>query len=276
MDILMFGAGDGALRVKYMLEDDINILAYIDNDKKKVGRIFEGKSIIFPMDIENYNYEKIIIASIHYDQIEYQLIHDLNIEKSKIEKRYAYSLINGRKVILKMLADEINQRKLIGAVAELGVYRGDFAKEINLAFKEKKLYLFDTFEGFDVKDLVREEYSDAKGGEFSNTNVDIVLKKMPYRENCIIKKGYFPESLLGFEEKFSFVSIDTDLYLSVYNGLEYFYPRVVDNGYIIIHDYNSSRFKGVKQAIKEYEKLNDISLKLVPVDDLCGSVVIIK
>ena len=37
-------------------------------------------------------------------------------------------------------------------MAELGVYRGEFAKEINKVFPDRTLYLFDTFEGFAEQD----------------------------------------------------------------------------------------------------------------------------
>ena len=42
-----------------------------------------------------------------------------------------------------------------GAVAELGVYRGQFASCMNKLFPERTLYLFDTFEGFDPEELER-------------------------------------------------------------------------------------------------------------------------
>lgn len=38
-------------------------------------------------------------------------------------------------------------------MAELGVYKGKFAVEINKLFPYKKLYLFDTFEGFFSQDI---------------------------------------------------------------------------------------------------------------------------
>ena len=46
---------------------------------------------------------------------------------------------------------------------------------------------------------------------------------MKNRENCIIKEGYFPETTIGIEEIFSFVSIDVDLYEPMYAGLQFFY-----------------------------------------------------
>ena len=47
-----------------------------------------------------------------------------------------------------LVTEEISQKNLQGAVAEVGVFRGEFAQYINAAFPDKKCYLFDTFEGF--------------------------------------------------------------------------------------------------------------------------------
>ncbi|MDR3334041.1 MAG: TylF/MycF family methyltransferase [Treponema sp.] len=50
---------------------------------------------------------------------------------------------------LRLITEEIRERNIEGAVAELGVFKGDFAKRLNIAFPDRKLYLFDTFDGFD-------------------------------------------------------------------------------------------------------------------------------
>ena len=44
-----------------------------------------------------------------------------------------------------------------GSVAECGVYLGDFAYFINKYFSNRTMYLFDTFEGFDVRDVEKEK-----------------------------------------------------------------------------------------------------------------------
>src|SRR6266540_1215034 len=58
---------------------------------------------------------------------------------------------------LELISFEIKKRNLKGNVAELGVYKGKFAKHINKFFPERKLYLFDTFEGFDNRDITSEK-----------------------------------------------------------------------------------------------------------------------
>ena len=119
-----------------------------------------------------------------------------------------------RLATLELVAHEINNKNLQGNVAEVGVYKGKFAQYINQYFPSRKLYLFDTFQGFDEKDIKAEIKLGLNnvGQNFSNTSVDIVLKNMPFPEQCIIKKGFFPETTEGIDDTFVFVSLDTDLY----------------------------------------------------------------
>lgn len=177
---------------------------------------------------------------------------------------------------LELIAEEIRQNNVAGAVAELGVYRGDFARYINEAFPERTLYLFDTFEGFSKKDILIEEAHDYSPGtqDFSDTSVGMVLDKMIRPENCIIKKGYFPDSLEGLEDDFAFVSLDADLYQPIFEGLKYFYPRLSKGGFIFIHDYNNAEYKGVKKAVTDY--CNEQGVPFVPICDPWGTAVIAK
>jgi O-methyltransferase len=189
---------------------------------------------------------------------------------------YTYDYI--RNSSLELIGHEINTRKINGSTAELGVYRGDFAKNINITFPDRKLYLFDTFEGFAERDIKTEKnggYSRSKTGYFSSTSVELVLRKMKYRENCVIKKGCFPDTVLDVDERFVFVSIDCDLFEPILSGLEYFYPRLEKGGYIFVHEYNYSRFSGARDAVNKYiEKREDICY--FPLSDHNGTMVITK
>ena len=119
-----------------------------------------------------------------------------------------------RVAVLELSSREIYRYGIEGSVAELGVYRGDFAEVINRYFPDRNLYLFDTFEGFDKKDADVERagnFSDATEN-FADTSVNVVLGKMEHKENSIVRKGWFPDTAEGIEDKFCFVSIDADLY----------------------------------------------------------------
>ncbi|QPA30696.1 TylF/MycF/NovP-related O-methyltransferase [Thermaerobacillus caldiproteolyticus] len=178
---------------------------------------------------------------------------------------------------LELLARIIYNRQIPGSVAELGVYKGEFAKYINQLFPDRKLYLFDTFEGFNKTDIEIDKgknFSRNIHNQFKDTSESYVLSKMVYPQNCIVKKGYFPLTALDVDDVFSFVSIDTDLYKPIYDGLEYFYPRLSNGGYILVHDYFNSSFKGTREAVDEFCEKHSISF--APVSDEYGSVIITK
>lgn len=175
-----------------------------------------------------------------------------------------------------LCAREIHRKNINGAVAEVGVFKGDFASVLNQLFPTKTLYLFDTFEGFHQNDAVKEQENkfSTSTQDFSQTSIDLVMKKMPFPYQCEIRKGYFPETINGLEETYCFVSLDADLYQPIYAGLEYFYPRLSKGGYIFIDDYNNEYYKGSKEAVREYCQKNSIAF--VPIPDGCGGVVITK
>ena len=181
-----------------------------------------------------------------------------------------------RNSTLEMCAREIHSRNIQGAVAELGVFRGDYAKLINRAFPDRKLYLFDSFEGFhptDV-DVDKEMGNKRKMDQFSDTSERIVLKKMKYPQNCIVKKGFFPDSYQNVSEKFAFVSIDFDLYKPIYDGLCIMWDNMETGGFIFVHDYNNIAYPGSKKAVLQF--CAERKAPFVPLSDTCGSAIIIK
>lgn len=150
---------------------------------------------------------------------------------------------------------------------------------MNHAFPERKCYLFDTFDGFDADEALKEKLSGNCTESFleayKQTDVGIALDRMENIENVIIKQGLFPDSLDGLEEKFIFVSLDVDFEESIYAGLKYFYPRLLQGGYIFVHDYNSD-LSGVEKAVDRYEQNTGVWLCKVPICDANGSLIITK
>ncbi len=203
------------------------------------------------------------------------LIKSLTYDTKGI-KRIPVNLDYVRHKALELCSNEIYRNNINGSVSELGVYKGDFASKINLAFPERNLYLFDTFSGFDSRDTGEEKSKSYSSGEqdFSDTNINMVLKKMKNPKKCIIKKGYFPETATGIEDLFCFVSLDADLYNPILAGLEYFYPKLEKGGYIFVHDFNNSDYKGVREAVMKFCVEKNIGY--VPIPDGGGSIVINK
>jgi O-methyltransferase len=193
--------------------------------------------------------------------------------KRDIDKNY-FDYV--RLATLELASYEIYKKQLKGNIAELGVYKGKFARYINQYFPDRLLYLFDTFEGFDNRDITSETQKKLSSGEqdFSDTSVESVLKLMPFPQKCKPVKGFFPESAKNIEDSFVFISLDADLYEPIYKGLQFFYPKLVGGGYIFIHDFNNDAYKGARQAVEQFcaeQKIN-----YLPVPDLGGSAIIIK
>jgi O-methyltransferase len=168
--------------------------------------------------------------------------------------------------------ERITKEGIAGSLAEVGVWRGYTSRIIRHLEPERELYLFDTFEGFPMRDL-EEGRTDWR---FRDTSVEIVKKTIGRLENVTIVPGYFPESAQGLEhEMFAFVMLDVDLYNPTLAGLGYFYDRVNSGGYFFIHDYNSPESDwAVLRATNEFMK--DKPEKMIEIPDMGGSVIFRK
>ena len=195
-----------------------------------------------------------------------------------ISKNFSVKLsdYDPRAATIELMSREIYRYGFEGNTAELGVYQGDFARLINHYFPDRKLYLFDTFEGFDARDSEAERAGNFSSGtqDFSQTSEKLVLSRMEHPENCIVRKGWFPDTAQGVDDKFCFVSIDADLYKPILAGLEFFYPRLNHGGVIMIHDFNNPDYPGSREAVKEFCDNNSIGY--VCLSDHYGSAVITR
>lgn len=68
-----------------------------------------------------------------------------------------------RNCALDLVSREIAGRNIPGAVAELGVFRGDFTALMNRRFPDRTIYLFDTFTGFLEEDIRADQVGDDRG-----------------------------------------------------------------------------------------------------------------
>jgi len=140
-----------------------------------------------------------------------------------------------------------------GDFAELGVYRGNSAAVLAHYARAhgRQLYLFDTFEGFDGRDLTGADLD--KQRSFTETSLDRVQRAVG-TDNVHWIKGYFPASIptdIG-NTRFSIVHLDCDLYEPMKAGLLFFFPRLSPGGLLIIHDYTNPHWEGTKQAVDEF------------------------
>jgi predicted O-methyltransferase YrrM len=161
-----------------------------------------------------------------------------------------------------------------GDIVELGVYKGNSAAVLaQLARRfDRCLYLFDTFTGFDNRDLGG---SDAYSRLFTDTSLEKV-RRVVGGEKVTYVKGYFPESLreVALPQKIAVAHLDCDLYVPTKHGLEKFYPLVAPGGIMVLHDYSSGYWPGVRQAADEF--FSERPEKPILIPDKSGSAIFLK
>lgn len=177
---------------------------------------------------------------------------------------------------LNLCIDQLIEEKLTGNIAELGVFKGNsafllakFASRINT-----QCYLFDTFEGFDNRDFSGNEKKRFEQ-DFSGTSLSEV-KELVGEENAVYVQGFFPDSVqqTGDTGELILAHIDCDLEMPFRAALQYFYPRLKQGGFLIMHDYSSLYWPGAKNAIDEF--FADKPEFIIPIPDKSGTCVVRK
>lgn len=285
--ILVWGYGEIGKEVVSVLKSlGKNIVAIVD----KAQHTIDTDKGVYPIeDGMGLEFDQVVIAIGYKDcKEEIALLLERNGIKCSIlnimyEPAYYELFEHSRHSYLKEFANHVKKEGIIGAVAECGVNNGEFAKYINLYFPDSKCYLFDTFEGFAKEDvsaeikLENEEFNRsvyAKEGAFAQASEENVIKKMRYPENVIIKKGHFPESADGVDDKFIYVNLDMDLYQPELAGLKFFWNKMVPGGLIMLHDYTHPQLPGVKKAVDDFMAVMQEKIRVQLIDGDCSCAII--
>ncbi len=156
--------------------------------------------------------------------------------------------------------------KVKGDIAEIGVYKGGSAKLICETKKNKKLYLFDTFEG--LPDITNDDNAlQFHKGQYAEM-LEYVQHYLKKYTNVFYHKGFFPETGKYIKNKtFSFVHLDVDLYQSTLDCLKFFYPRMNKGSIIICHDYPGA--PGVHAACNSFMKNKPEPILVPPGGNQC-------
>ena len=183
-----------------------------------------------------------------------------------------------RGAVLRRLTRRLDALGVPGAVAELGCFRGDTSWQLNALLPERKLYLFDTFRGFDQRDIAMEQEngcSEAKEGSFGPVRPEKLMERLPAQEQVVLRQGWFPETAFELEdEKFALVYLDASLYQPTLAGLEFFFPRMSPGGMIVVPGTLSEQYRGVQAELTAFEQKYGAFL-IVPLGDLDGTVVLV-
>ena len=278
--VVLFGAGQNGAMLARLMGADYSVLCFADNAERKWGTELLGIPILSPENSFRLKPDCCCICVLDEEratQMEKQII-SLGFE-GEIIKPACVETFDTRIATMRLLAEQIKKCDIPGDVAELGVFRGDFARHINHEFPDRTMHLFDTFEGFNGRDVdieKREGYSRAGVGDFSETSQELVREKLPYPERAEFHVGYFPDTFTEKAAKamYAFVSVDADLYAPTAAALPLFYDRLSSGGVIMVHDVNSMQYTGTGKAVDEF--CSERGIMPFPISDLHGSVAIRK
>ncbi len=208
-------------------------------------------------------------------------IFDLHREFRQLAARFFAHNRTNRGDVARLTAIILNIKQVLadgvpGDFAELGVWRGNTAAVLAhyAAQAGRQTLLFDTFEGFDRKDI--DGIDQQKGMEFQDTSLELTASVIGERTGVTFVKGYFPDTVTDEfrAQHFAVVSLDCDLYAPMKSGLEFFYPRMEPGGLFLLHDYSSGFWDGAKRAIDEFCAASGEHLILMP--DKSGSAFVRK
>lgn len=145
-----------------------------------------------------------------------------------------------------------------GDIVECGVAYGNglitFATLAKLEGKGRKVYGFDSFEGFPTPSIFDKSHRASMKGEYGDANqnyVARVIKNANVGEVQLVK-GYVEDTAKTYKGKIALLYIDLDLYEGYKSTLEAMFDKVVPGGVIAFDEYDDPKWPGAKKAVDEF------------------------
>jgi O-methyltransferase len=162
-----------------------------------------------------------------------------------------------RRFIVVQLAESV--RGMEGSTAECGAFRGVGSALICRALdgtygQEDGHFAFDAFEG--LPEPVAADRAESgqwwSEGDLKTDRgrVEKLLTPFPFAR---IEVGWIPERFPEVEDlKFRLVHVDVDLYEPTRDSIEFFFPRLVPGGVLLLDDHGVMSCPGARKAAVEY------------------------
>lgn len=236
------------------------------------------------------NFGNKIFKKFYYLSIEMDLLYpDLDAEFKELKEK----CVNNTMTSVDSLYYTYKSTKYViennigGDFVECGVWKGGNTMMVALTLMklknyERKIYLYDTFEGMskptdkDISyknEIAKIEWSQSQNDNYNDwcySSIDEV-KSNVYSTNypedkLIFVKGKVEDMIPKvIPEKISVLRLDTDWYESTYHELVHLYPLLSQNGFLIIDDYGY--WQGAREAVEKYFKENSIKIFMNRLDN---------
>lgn len=171
-------------------------------------------------------------------------------------------------VLLKEL-EAVIQNNVAGDVVELGCYEGTSAlfeqRMLQALAPEKKLWLYDSFEGLPEKtaedaSVLGEAF---KGGELraSKARLQKNFVKAGLRLPEVKKAWFYELDPHDLPQQVCFAFLDGDFYESIADSIKLVWPRLAKGGTIIVDDYENPKLPGAKKAVDEFAAMHKLHVR---------------
>ena len=161
------------------------------------------------------------------------------------------------------LARSVVEQGIPGDLVECGVYAGAqcamMARALmDLGVKDRRVHLFDSFEGIPVAGEQDDELKGKPAGISACSLEDVQANMRKWKidpDVLVYHKGFFHDTVpasVGAPfpalHRIAFLRLDGDLYRSTKVCMEYLYPKLSRGGWMCVDDYNLG---GARQAVHE-------------------------
>lgn len=273
MNIFIFGTGNAAVFYikdnKEFFENNIEIIAFVDNNEKKQKQKFIGKEVIAPDCIFKYNYDIILICSVYEEEIYEQLVSEIGILEEKIYTRRSffervifqwydkkYDLYNKKILIVgEDFGADKKYKKYYGRYKELFYIVGVISlNEINMI----ENYKYDYILFVNLNSLLFQNYRNVKNNDLLNKKINDTNILLPME---VIQIYFNNVREFKYGEKYDkkkFLIIRVNMYpiglgsiaMRIARGIAYAKKR----GYIPIADMKTIETQYLEEG--EYGKIN--------------------
>ena len=150
-----------------------------------------------------------------------------------------------------------NVAHLQAAAAEVGTFRGGSAALLaqalsRLGGRDPELHVVDTFEGHLDATLSGHDPEEQRG-KFRGVSEEEVRAFLSAFPGVHVHVGDGPAVIAGWPERqYALAHLDVDLYQPSLACLQYFGPRLLPGGVIVVDDYDAPTCPGVRVAVQEF------------------------
>ncbi len=170
----------------------------------------------------------------------------LNVLRRMFRTTFSIECPHTQEEVLRFMEDILQlPPEVPGCVIEAGCYKGGSTAKFSLAAKlaDRKLMVFDSFEGIPEhsedhgKNIFGDEAAFPPGSyKGALEEVQSNVERFGEPSVCTYVKGWFDDTLPGFDEPVAAVYLDVDLASSTKTCLKYLYPLLQPGGVLFSQD----------------------------------------